>query len=197
MVIQMCHNRGWRVPEGVAIIAGWNEETFCEHLRPTLSSVEAGYEQNGYEAARLLDRLMDWEPPPEDPILIAPQGLMARDSTDFFAVEDKLIAAALAFIAANSHLPIGPDEVAIAVTTGRRTLERHFVEHVGRPIATEIRRSRMERAKRELAQSERSIGDIARDCGFGDALQMYKVFMREMGLAPSAYRCQRHAELGT
>ena len=61
MVAQICYNRGWRVPEDVAIIAGRNEETFCEHLHPTLTSVELGYERIGYEAARLLDRLMDGE----------------------------------------------------------------------------------------------------------------------------------------
>jgi LacI family transcriptional regulator len=192
MVIQMCRNLGWRVPDDVAIIAGWNEETFCEYLRPTLSSVEAGYERIGYEAARLLDRLMDGEPPPEEPILIPPQSLIVRESTDFFAVDDKLISAALAFIAANSHLPIGPEEVAAAVATSRRTLERHFIKHMERPIAAEIRRGRIERAKRELAQSERSIDDIARNCGFGRALQLYKVFVRELGITPSEYRRKTH-----
>ncbi len=58
IVVQACRNLGWRVPEDVAIIAGRNEETLCEGLRPTLSSVELGYERIGYEAAKLLDRLM-------------------------------------------------------------------------------------------------------------------------------------------
>lgn len=193
IVAQMCRNRGWRVPEDVAIIAGQNEETYCEHLRPTLSSVELGYERIGYEAARLLDRLMDGEPPPAEPILLPPQALIVRESTDFVAVDDKLIAAALAFIAANCHLPIGPDDVARAVATGRRTLSRHFEKHLERPIATEIRRARIERAKRELAQTEQSIKEISRDCGFGAPMRMYEVFVRELGLAPSEYRRRRQS----
>ena len=150
MVAQMCRNLGRRVPQDVAIITGWNEETFCEHLRPTLSSVELGFERIGYESARLLDGLMDGKPAPAEPVCLPPQGLIVRESTDFFAVDDPLIAAALEFIAANYHQPIGPEDVARAVSTGRRTLARHFRKYLDRPIATEIRRARIERAKREL-----------------------------------------------
>jgi len=194
MVAQMCRGRGWRVPEDVAIIAGHNEETYCEHFRPTLSSIEFGYEQIGYEAARLLNRLMDGELPPAGPILLPPQALIVRESTDFFAVDDKLIAAALAFIAANCHLPIGPGDVANAVATGRRTLSRHFEKHLERPIAAEIRHVRIERAKRELAQTERTIKEISRDCGFGPTMRMDEVFVRELGLTPGEYRRQRQRE---
>lgn len=191
MVAQMCRNRGWRVPEDVAIIAGFNEETFCEHLRPTLSSIEVGFERIGYEAARLLDQLMDGLSPPVGPVWLPPQGLIVRESTDFFAIDDKLIAAALEFIAANCHRSIGPDDVAAAVATGKRTLERHFRKHLERPIAAEIRRARVERAKRELAQTGRSIKDVSRAVGFGPPTRMYEVFLRELGLTPSEYRAQR------
>jgi LacI family transcriptional regulator len=191
MVAQMCRNRGWRVPEDVAIIAGWNEETLCEHLRPTLTSIEVGYERIGYEAARLLNRLMAGEKPPPKHLLLPPQGLVARESTDFFAVDHALVRAALEFIAANSHRPIRAGDVARAVATGFRTLERHFREHLGRPITAEIRRVRLERAKRELAQTGRLFADIARDVGFGPEQRMYQVFVRELGVTPRQYRRQR------
>jgi len=193
MVIQMCRNRGWRVPEDVAVIAGWNEETLCEYLRPTMSSVEVGYERIGYEAARMLDRMMDGKAPPKEPLLTPIQGLVVRESTDFFAVDDELIAAALGFIAANSHLQIGPEDVARAVTTETRTLQRRFRKYLDRPIATEIRRVRIERAKRELEQSKRPLARIARDVGFGEAMRMYEVFRRELGITPSAYRRERQS----
>jgi LacI family transcriptional regulator len=47
----MCRQQGWRVPHDVAIIAGMNEESLCEHPRPSLTSVELGYDRIGYEAA--------------------------------------------------------------------------------------------------------------------------------------------------
>ncbi len=197
MVAQMCHNRGWRVPEDAAIITGWNEETYCEHLRPTLSSVEVGFERIGYEAARLLDRLMEGKAAPTEPILLPPRGLVVRESTDFLAVDDALIASSLGFIAANSHLPIRPDDVARAVATETRTLRRRFRKYLKRSIAAEIRRARIERAKRELAHSDRPLAAIARDVGFGEAMRMYEVFRRELGLSPRQYRRERRIALET
>src|SRR4051812_17633509 len=44
-----------------------------------------------------------------------------------------------------------------------RTLQNYFRKTTQRPIATEIRRVRIERAKRELAQSDRTLDAIARD----------------------------------
>ena len=191
MVAQMCRNRGWRVPEDVAIIAGRNEETFCEHLRPTLTSIEVGYERIGYEAARLLHGLMDGETPLPKHLLLPPQGLVARESTDFFAVDHPVVRAAVEFIAANSHRPIRTADVARAVATGTRTLERRFRDCLNRPIAAEIRRVRLERAKRELTQSQRPLFEIARDVGFGPEVRMYQVFCRELGVTPKQYRRER------
>ncbi|MBT3202513.1 MAG: substrate-binding domain-containing protein [Phycisphaerales bacterium] len=42
MIAQMCRQRGWRVPHDVAITAEKNEESLCEHPRPSLTSVEWG-----------------------------------------------------------------------------------------------------------------------------------------------------------
>lgn len=197
LVVQLCHGRGWRVPEDVAIICGQNQETLCEHPRPSLTSIELGYERIGYEAAQLLDRLMAGESAPRVPLLLAPKGLVVRESTDFYSVEDELVAAALKFISANSHRQIGPDDVARGVSAETRTLQNHFQKALGRPVAAEIRRVRVERAKRELAQSKRQLSEIARDVGFGETMRMYEVFRRELGVTPSEYRRQRQLEIET
>lgn len=198
LVIQICRRRGWSVPGDVAIIAGSNEEVLCDHPRPSLTSVEIGYERIGFEAARLLDDLMQSRnkrrrPRSQSPqhVLLPPQGVIVRESTDFFAVGDELVAQALRFIAANSHRDINVDDIAKAVTLHPRTLQRRFREVVAWPIVEEIRRVRIERAKRELTQSKRSVKEIAKDVGFGDGMRMYEIFRREVGLTPTAYRKQR------
>jgi len=191
LVVQAGHRLGWRVPEDVAIVAGKNEVTLCERPRPSLTSIEIGYDRIGYAAAELLDRLMEGHSPPAMPIRIAPHGLVVRESTDFFAVDNETVAAALAFIAANSHRRIGPDDVAAAVGAETRTLQNYFRKTIQRPVATEIRRVRLERAKRELAQSDRPLAAIARDVGFGTIQRLYEVFSRELGISPGEYRKQR------
>ena len=205
LVSQLCRDRGWRVPQDVAIIAGRNEEVICEHPQPALSSVEMGYERVGQEAARLLERLMDereqGKPPrkatsPEH-VFVPPRGVVVRESTDFFAVDDTLIADALAFIAANSQRQINANDVAQALNIGLRSLQSRFNEVVGRPISAEIQRGRIERAKRELVDSKRSIKEIAHDVGFGRAMRMNEAFRRELGVTPGEYRKQRRVGNGT
>lgn len=112
LVVQLCGERSWHVPGDVALIAGKNQETLCEQPRPSLTSVEMGYDRIGYAAAELLEHLMNGRPTPNEPIQIAPKGLVVRESTDFFAVKHEVVAAALAFISAHCHRPIGPIDVA-------------------------------------------------------------------------------------
>lgn len=197
LVVQLSHQRGWRIPDDVALVAGKNEATLCEHPRPSLTSVEIGYDRIGYAAAELLDRLMAGREPPTAPLRLPPHGLVVRESTDFFAVENELVAAALAYISANSHRRIGPDDVARAVGAETRTLHNHFRSTLRRPVATEIRRVRIERAKRELAQGQRSLTAIARDTGFGTSQRLQEVFRRELGVSPGAYRRQRQLKTTT
>lgn len=202
LVIQVCRRRGWRVPGDVAIVAGSNEEVLCDHPRPSLTSIEYGYERIGYEAAKVLASLMKANSkqravggatPPH--LLLQPQGLIVRESTDFYAVHDELVTQALHFIAANSHREINVDDVAKELALHPRTLQRRFREVVDWPIADEIRRVRIERAKRELTSTNRSMAEIAREVGFGDRMRMYDVFKRELGVTPRAFRQQRQNHL--
>lgn len=203
MIAQLCQRRGWRVPEDVAIITGSNEETICEHARPSLTSVEFGYRQVGYQAAMLLDRLMqeraegkksnpDQQPPH---VIVPPQGLVVRESTDFFAVDDALVADALAYISAHCHRRLTQHDVSRAVSAETRTLQMRFRKFLDRPIVAVIRQLRMERAKRELVQSDRTMQEIAQAVGFGDPARMNDTFRRELGITPSAYRRQRQIEM--
>jgi LacI family transcriptional regulator len=204
IVAQMCRGRGWRVPQDVAIIAGNNEETICEIARPTLTSIEADFQRVGYRAARLLDQLMEEKakrrrrkrskaekPKAPTHLFLPPKGLVVRESTDFFASDNPEISQALAFIAANSHRPIRVVDVANAVNLETRTLRRRFQKYLGRPVVDEIRRVRIERAKRELAQGDLNLGEIAHATGFLDSHRMYEVFVRELDITPSEYRKQR------
>ncbi len=188
----------------MSIVAGYNELTLCEHPQPSLSSVELGYERVGYEAARLLHELMETRHSSRgggrrkqsttaaeaEHIFLQPRGLVIRESTDFVAPDDELVAAALHFISENAHRSINREDVARAVVAEVRTLQNHFQEHLGRPIVAEIRRVRIERAKRELADGRRSLAEISRAVGFGPVNRLQHVFRREVGMTPGEYRRQ-------
>ena len=103
-------------------------------------------------------------------------------------------AAALEFIAANSHRPIGINDVARAIVAEPKTLQRRFRKVLDCPIAKEICRVRIERAKRGLTHGDQSMSAIARGAGFGTRDRMYVVFQREEGISPSDYRKHRQVE---
>ena len=83
MVTQECHRRGWRVPADAAIIAGKNQELLCEHPRPSLTSIEIGYERIGYEAAHLLDGMMEGEPAPRSRSVFPHEGWSSANRPTF------------------------------------------------------------------------------------------------------------------
>jgi len=188
----ICMELGLRIPDDVALIGMGNNETICESMEPTLSSIEHGYERVGHAAAELLDQLMQGKPAPEAPTLIPPAELVARRSTDVFAVEDRLVARALRVIWDRGHRPIGVDDIVEALPVTRRSLERRFRKVLGRSIHDEITRSRVERAKRLLVETDDAIGAVAFEAGFTNAEHLAKVFRRIEKTTPRAFR-KRHA----
>lgn len=179
---------GMRVPGDVAIVGMANEPGACLHPEPALTSMEFGFSRVGYQAAELLHRLMTGQKPPEEPILVPPVGLVVRDSTDAFAFEDPVVAAALRFMADDADRAATVPEVVARVPLSRRALERRFQEVLGRTIAEELLRFRLERAKRWLAETDMSVKKVARRCGFTTSQRFSQVFRRVEGLSPSAYR---------
>lgn len=202
-IAQLCHERRWRVPQDVALIGNRNEEHLCEKPRPALSSVELGFDRVGYEAARMLESLMSRPKPrvgrgrkvarasdlvlPEH-VLLPPVGIVARDSTDSFASDDPLVAEAQAYIAEHCHTPIDVGIVAQAIMVSAKTLQNHFAQSLGTGVGQEIRRARVERAKRELAGSEISIDEVAKRAGFTSNARLCEVFRRDVGMSPREYR---------
>jgi LacI family transcriptional regulator len=182
---------GLRIPEDVAIVAGINEPMLCVHPAPSLTSIEASYEQVGYQAAQWLDELMDGKLITDSLRLVPPRRVAARQSTDFMAVSDPLVSAALQFLAAHVHKRLTVNDVARAAHASRRTLERRFQASLGRTIAAEIRRLRMERAKRYLLDSTMPIKTITRLAGFTSKQRLYDAFRDAGDQSIATYRAQR------
>lgn len=188
-VVNACLRRGLKVPEDVALITTSNEPHVNLMPPPSLSAVEFNYRQVGLRATAMLDLLMRGRRLPARHELLQPAGVIARDSTDYFAMEDPDIAAAMRFIERNLTRKIGvKDVVAGSAVTSRRSLERRFRDSCGRTIAAEIRRLRILKAKRLLSETALLVKQVAQQSGFGDPIRLHEVFVREVGMAPSAYR---------
>ena len=193
-VAQLANESRKMVPRDVAIVSAHNEPTLCQHPEPSLTSIEYGFDHIGYEAARLLNQLLSGQTPDQRVLLVPPRELVIRQSSDFIFINDEMVTLAMQFISQNSHKPIGVDQVARHVNASRRTLEKKFNRHAGHTVAAEIRRVRIDHAKRLLAGSDAAITQIARATGFVTSNQLARVFRREVKSTPGEYRVRRQAE---
>jgi LacI family transcriptional regulator len=187
-VLEACRVAGAAVPEDVAVVGVDNDEMMCELANPALTSIEQGSQRIGYEAAAALDRLMAGRTAPQTPRAVAPEGLVARQSTNVLACDDPDVATAVRFVREHACDPIRIADVLQAVPLSRSTLEKRFRDTLGRTIHDEIQRVQVERAKRLLVESGLLVKQVAHRCGFKYVPYLSRVFRQHTGYSPAEYR---------
>jgi LacI family transcriptional regulator len=192
-VLNLCPRADLIAPEEVAVIGVDNDETLCELSDPPLSSVAPDTLRIGYEAAVLLEQMMDGQKPPVQPLLIPPLGIVTRRSTDVLALEDRKLAAGLRFMREHAFDRITINEVARASAMSRRVFERRFARQVGRTPKAEVLRLRLERVKQLLLDTDWSLAEIAGRTGFKYGEYLHTVFSGKIGVTPGEFRRRSQA----
>lgn len=190
ILIRVAVELGLRVPEDIAVL-GVDNDRWATSLSPVpISSVQIDARRIGYQAARLLDRLMRQQPANE-PIWVPPVGVATRTSTDITFQEDAAVVSALRFIRENCTAGIFVDNVCDHVGISRRSLEMRLKRAIGQSPQVAIYQAQIERAKPMLQHSSETMGEISRTCGFERQEQFSRLFKRYTGLTPSQYRQRR------
>jgi LacI family transcriptional regulator len=187
-VLNVCRANGVSVPDDVAVIGVDNDEVLCNLSYPSLSSVEPDARQIGYQAAALLERMMQGEPGPAAKLFVPPRGVIARASTEGLAIADRHVAAALRFIRENACNGLDVRQVLAQVPLSRSTLERRFHEYLGRSPKEEIIRIRLGRVKQLLAETDYTLAAIARRTGFQYVEHLSTLFAQKIGQTPGQFR---------
>jgi LacI family transcriptional regulator len=187
--IALCRETGWRVPDDFAVL-GVDNGFDSRMSDMEFSSIDPGAGRVGYEAARLLARLLRGERTPSDPILVPPIGVVARSSTDILAVDDPDLLRVCRHIRDHACDGMRIGDVLPDARVSRRTLEKRFRRRFGRSLHAEVDRVRFDRAKDLLATTSLRVSDIAGRCGFADYVRFAKLFRRRVGRSPSQYRAQ-------
>jgi len=187
-ILELCLELGIKVPDEIAILGIGNDTFLCENQTVPLSSVMDNLERNGYEAAALLERLMDGARPPTKPLLVPCQGLAARRSTDILAVDSPVLRRALDYLKRRIANPPSAVQLSEAVGVSRATLDRLFAAHLGRSMHNEVTRMRLARAKELLAGGTATIRETAAACGFCNAGHFVNVFRQSIGVTPGRWR---------
>ena len=190
-LIEICKSLELKIPHDLAIVGSGNEPLICNSPYPSITSIDKNFEEVGYQAAKLLDEMMISGKSSKVAKYCQPQGIVPRQSTDSYASDHPKVALALRYIAESANRRIKVNDVANAVATNRRTLERKFREFTGRTISQEILRMRIERAKRLMMESDLSFKELSAELGYRNSDHFYKSFLRAEGQTPSSFRIAR------
>lgn len=191
-VVEACGRIGLAVPDEVAVLGVGNDPLQCEMLKPALSAIRVDGERIGYEAARMLESLMEGAPAPTEPVLIAPVEVVQRTSTDVLAIDDPVVARAVRYIRENVSDGIAVRDVVDQLGHSRKSLENRFAKALGHGPGAEISRTRLLRAKTMLRRTGLPVSAIAADCGYSDQTRLGVAFKRDMGLTPTQFRKRTH-----
>lgn len=108
---------------------------------------------------------------------------LASQASEMKAIQELQI-----WIADNLHRDLSVQLLAERVAMSVRNFERVFTSEVGNTPSRYVSQLRVEAARRQLTQTEKSIEQIAVSCGFGSADLMRRAFVRTIGITPARYR---------
>ncbi|MDD4062012.1 MAG: XylR family transcriptional regulator [Kiritimatiellae bacterium] len=189
-VLDACLVTNISVPYEAAVLGVNNDELICETSIPQLSSIALDAEKAGYEAARMLDALMQRQIKEPQVISYGPSGVIARASTDALHVKDRLVVRALEFIRINNGLTIRVSDVAQHLGVSSRWLEMRFSQTIGRAVNEEIRNARMATVCAMLKETDLPLSAISKRCGFAHPNHLCTLFKSEHGMTMGDYRRQ-------
>jgi LacI family transcriptional regulator len=192
-VLEACRTLGLKVPRDVAVLGVDNDEMICELTDPPLSSIDQSARRIGYEAAAMLDRMMQHSglvTTADRPLrmVVPPIGVIARTSTDTMATDDEAVLHTLERLRADPWHRPDISALAHEACVSRSTLENRFKAAVGRSIHEEFVRQRLAGLRRLVTETDLPLKAIATRTGFRSVQYMTTFLHRHTGLTPARLR---------
>ncbi|RRJ97149.1 helix-turn-helix domain-containing protein [Opitutaceae bacterium TAV4] len=182
---------GYRVPEDIAVLSTDNDRSICEMARVPLSSVDVNLSKLGYEAARLLDRLMAGDKNAPREIVIPPLGIEKRRSTERTSCDDPIVTAIMEYIREHFMEKITAELIIHDIHASRTNAFVRFRKVMGRSIGEEIERVRIEHAQSLLTTTDYKVDAVARLSGYLNTSAFCRAFKACTGRTPSEVRSRR------
>ena len=196
-VIGMGHALDIKIPTELAVLGIDNDETLCEHVSPTLSSIRPNFEAAGFLAARLLGERLACRGPFTDDVqrFFAAEDVVRRQSTRRLPRANAAISKAVEIVRLRACDGLKPRDVFAELGCSRRLAELRFRELTGRSVQEEILHVRLERVKELLARPGVPLESIAVRCGWKSSAQLRVFFKSVEGQSLRAWRAARSPEL--
>ncbi|MGP3591644.1 GlxA family transcriptional regulator [Vagococcus sp. WN89Y] len=108
------------------------------------------------------------------------------------ASSNEAINALLAWIADNLAVELPVETLAARVAMSPRNFTRVFTRETGIPPARYVAEARLAAARAKLEQTRDTLARIALECGFGNSINLRRIFERQLHLTPGEYRQRFH-----
>lgn len=92
------------------------------------------------------------------------------------------------YVQKNFHEKIGVADLAYAGKISKRECYRLFKRRMGISPSSYVTKYRLQKAQVMLRETEKSVTEIAMECGFGSSSYFGKIFRSANGMAPREYR---------
>jgi LacI family transcriptional regulator len=187
-ILEVCKMINLKVPEDVAVIGVDNDPMICDIGDPPLTSIALNVESAGYEAAKLMDSMINNRKIAGRHILVSPSHIIQRQSSNILAVNDSEVVKAIHYIKKNAKNKILIKDIVKTTGISRRTLERRFRNTIHRSIYNEIQLVRIELISKLLIETDLPVSQITSLFGFTDAEHISRYFKREKGIGLREFR---------
>ena len=187
-VVFACNDLGIALPQQVALIGVDNDELRCEHLSPTLASVEPAFVEAGRISAQLLEGMVAGTVTPGERRSFGPVRFVRRQSAAFTREGNPVVQRALEKIRREACEGVGPAEVLASMGGSRSSAERLFRLETGCSVQEKIEKRRLEEARRLLSDTDLKIEFVAQSCGYRSTSFLRKLFHERLGESPQEWR---------
>ena len=192
-VCEACRIADIHVPEEIAIIGVDDDSLICDRSNPALSSVALNTIDIGYQAAELLNTMMNDKEAEPQTLYFRGTHVVTRQSTDIMSIEDSEVVEAIQFIRSNACFRIQVSDVISKVAVSRRSLERRFHQILGRSILGEIQRVKINMSKQLLVDTNLTMSEVAAKTGFSNGDHFTNVFRKLTNTTPLSFRKSFHS----
>jgi len=171
------------VPDEVEIMGIDNDTILCENSTPRLTSIQPDFEQQGYLAAQLLDRILSGDRRSVT-VSVGPREIAWRES----AIQSGrpggiLVQRAVDFISREYASGIGVQDVVEYLKVSRPLVDLRFRQFRGQSVLATITEIRLTKTRELLMSAPHlSIAEVCRQAGWQSERYPKRVFLKRFGI---------------
>lgn len=189
-LLEMIDERQVDIPRQFGVAAQTEDGLTGMVTKVPLTCIVPDYECQGFEAARLLDRMLNGEPVPANHRrFVTTCEFISRESSNQIVTSDAFVREMLEHIRKHAlKFDYTPTALAEAHSYSLRLIQIRFRKALGRGVAEIIREHRTNHAAELIRRTKLPMQQIVSECGFSDHHQLERAVKKTFGMNPSSLR---------